>query len=182
MGIPPAVPVKAAKSIGPCPLLSRGLSRQTTASTPSGGMPGRPGGVAPRGRTATHTESTLYQDRAVSAGRHQCPNVGRKAVLLAWRDGEAQIEQTFQNLDRCLKAAAPQKSEAHRVRLNARLLNQCPAKHQEHRVGRPLRGEGEMEQTRPAVVFRRTGLDPEQSRLVMGRALCNWLGWKRSAK
>jgi len=41
------------------------------------------------------------------AGRHQCPNVGRKAVLLAWRDGEAQIEQTFQNLDRCLKAAGP---------------------------------------------------------------------------
>jgi hypothetical protein len=68
-------------------------------------MPGRPGGVAPGGRTATHTESTLYQDRAVLAGRHQCPNVGRKAVLLAWRDGEAQIEQTFQNLDRCLKAA-----------------------------------------------------------------------------
>ena len=32
-------------------------------------------------------------------------NVGRKAVVLAWRDGEAQIEQTFQNLDRCLKAA-----------------------------------------------------------------------------
>jgi hypothetical protein len=40
--------------------LSRGLSRHTTASTPSGGMPGRAGGVAPGGRTATHTESTLY--------------------------------------------------------------------------------------------------------------------------
>ena len=34
-------------------------------------------------------------------------NVGRKAVLLAFRDGEAQIEQTFQNLDRCLRRPAP---------------------------------------------------------------------------
>jgi integrase len=51
MGIPPGVPVKAAKSIGPCPsVLSRGLSKHTTASTPSGGMPGRAGGVAPGGR------------------------------------------------------------------------------------------------------------------------------------
>ena len=41
-------------------VLSRGLSRHTTASTPSGGMPGRAGGVAPGGRTATYTESTLY--------------------------------------------------------------------------------------------------------------------------
>src|SRR5271155_2440063 len=68
MGIPPGVPVKAAKSksIGPCPLLSRGLSRHTTASTPSGGMPGRAGGVAPGGRTAAHTESTLYLRRTCS--------------------------------------------------------------------------------------------------------------------
>src|SRR5580700_12185082 len=35
-------------------VLSRGLSRHTTASTPSGGMPGRAGGVAPGGRTASH--------------------------------------------------------------------------------------------------------------------------------
>src|SRR5207302_1159922 len=50
-------------------VLSRGLSRHTTASTPSGGMPGRAGGVVPGGRTATHTESTLYLRRTCSGRR-----------------------------------------------------------------------------------------------------------------
>src|SRR6266705_3496728 len=43
MGIPPGVPVTAAKVHGALPLvLSRGLSRHTTASTPSGACPGVP--------------------------------------------------------------------------------------------------------------------------------------------
>src|SRR5439155_4742728 len=43
MGIPPGVPVTAAKVERTLPLvLSRGLSRHTTASTPSGACPGVP--------------------------------------------------------------------------------------------------------------------------------------------
>src|SRR3954449_2147190 len=70
MGIPPGVPVKAAKSIGPCPDCRADCPGTQRPAHPPGGMPGLAGGVAPGGRTATHTESTLYQDRAVSAGRH----------------------------------------------------------------------------------------------------------------
>src|SRR5258708_39546690 len=61
MGIPPGSS-EGSEVHRTLPLvLSRGLSRHTTASTPSGGMPGRAGGVAPGGRTATHPESTLYR-------------------------------------------------------------------------------------------------------------------------
>src|SRR5216683_1694077 len=43
MGVPPGVPVTAAKVHRTLPLvLSRGLSRHTTASTPSGACPGVP--------------------------------------------------------------------------------------------------------------------------------------------
>src|SRR6266403_2906733 len=50
MGIPPG-PSEGSEVHRAWPLvLSRGLSKHTTASTPSGGMPRRAGGVAPGGR------------------------------------------------------------------------------------------------------------------------------------
>src|SRR5437868_4994485 len=61
MGIPPGVPVKAAKSIGPCPSYCRADCPGTQQPAhPPAALPGRASGVAPGGRTATYTESTLY--------------------------------------------------------------------------------------------------------------------------
>src|SRR5258708_38160895 len=88
MGIPPG-PSEGSEVHRALPLLlSRGLSRHTTPSTPSGGMPGRAGGVAPGGRTATHMESTLYL-RLTCSGRRmtqmgqvrRAPSMGREVGL-----------------------------------------------------------------------------------------------------
>src|SRR6266700_7459521 len=61
MGIPPGVPVKAAKSIGPCPSYCRADCPGTQRPAhPPEACPGVPAAWLPAGRTATYTESTLY--------------------------------------------------------------------------------------------------------------------------
>src|SRR5260370_41598915 len=94
MGIPPG-PSEGSEVHRALPLvLSRGLSRHTTASTPSGGMPGRAGGVAPGGRTATHTESTLYRiiertGRGRADAKAKGVKFGRKPKLTPHQQREA---------------------------------------------------------------------------------------------
>src|SRR5215472_1329732 len=99
MGIPPGVPVKAPKFIGPCHSYCRAdCPRYTTASTPSAGMPGRAGGVAPGGRTATHTESALCLRRTCSGRRMM--QTGQSPAFVEGRvsDGSAPTAVVGENL------------------------------------------------------------------------------------
>src|SRR6516225_7945576 len=86
MGIPPGVPVKATKSIGPCPRYCRADCPGTQRPAhPPGRCPGVPAGL-PAGRTATHTESTLYLRRTCS-GRRMTQMGQQYALRNATHDG-----------------------------------------------------------------------------------------------
>src|SRR6516165_5647832 len=133
MGIPPGLPVKAAKSIGLCPSYCR-------ADCPGTLRPAQPSGACPRVPAARsrrpHCDScgkysllrsSGFSRKAfnvrMSGGKPSYSHVvtvsgSGKIVCTAGQlardidgncvgksDMRAQMEQTFQNLDRCLKAA-----------------------------------------------------------------------------
>src|SRR6516162_3389375 len=84
-------------------VLSRGLSRHTTASTPSGCMPGRAGGMAPNGRTATHTGKYSLSETDVQRSANDANGAWAAAPSRARRVrsgiGERTVAETRSNKD-----------------------------------------------------------------------------------